>query len=69
VYLQKGVPRLSNFKVCKIAHMPISGGHRRLICFGYENSLITKRPESDQAGFKKDFRATAQAARCSEQAY
>ena len=43
--------------------MPITGSHLRLICFGYENSLITKRPESDQAGFKKDFRATAQAAR------
>ena len=32
---QKGVLRLSNLKACKIAHMPISGSHLRLVCFGY----------------------------------
>ena len=40
---QKGVLRLSNLKACKIAHMPITGSHLRLVCFGYQNSLITKR--------------------------
>ena len=40
MYLPKGLLRLSNLKACKIAHMPISGSHLRLVCFGYENFKV-----------------------------